>query len=105
MIAAPCALAPSSHHRFQPDRQSQNNVPPELPSFSNAELACGFLQTGEKNSAENHRLRVPANVTKQRALDWLQKGCDEYSDHVLNMGQDPVYDPLRSAPRFVGMLR
>jgi serine/threonine-protein kinase len=42
---------------------------------------------------------------KKRALEWLRKGYDERSDHVLAMSVDPIYDGLRSDPRFVEMLR
>jgi tetratricopeptide (TPR) repeat protein len=42
---------------------------------------------------------------RERALSWLQNAYDEHSDHVLAIGVDPAYDPLRSDPRFVKMLR
>jgi serine/threonine-protein kinase len=42
---------------------------------------------------------------RERALAWLQKSYDEHSDHVLAIGADPAYDPLRSDPRFIKMLR
>ncbi len=40
-----------------------------------------------------------------RALEWLRKGYDERSDHMLSLGVNPIYDGLRSDPRFVEMLR
>jgi tetratricopeptide (TPR) repeat protein len=42
---------------------------------------------------------------KERALTWLRKAYDQRSDHVLILGVDPIYDPLRSDPRFIEMLR
>jgi adenylate cyclase len=42
---------------------------------------------------------------RDRALTWLQKAYYEHSDHVLAIGVDPAYDPLRSDPRFIQMLR
>lgn len=42
---------------------------------------------------------------KEKALDWLQKTFDEHSDHILIVGQEPVYDPLRAEPRFQAILR
>ncbi len=39
------------------------------------------------------------------ALQWLRKSYDEHSDHILGVGADPVYDPLRADPRFQEMLR
>jgi hypothetical protein len=42
---------------------------------------------------------------RDRALAWLQKSYDEHSDHVLAISMDPAYDPLRSDPQFIKMLR
>src|SRR5262245_5335673 len=42
---------------------------------------------------------------RDRAITWLQKAYDEHSDHVLSIGVDPAYDPLRADPRFIKMLR
>jgi TolB-like protein/Flp pilus assembly protein TadD len=42
---------------------------------------------------------------KDRAFEWLRKAYEERSDHLLNIGVDPVYDPLRSDPRFIELLR
>jgi len=42
---------------------------------------------------------------KDRAPEWLRKGYDERSDHVLGLGVNPIYGSLRPDPRFVGMPR
>lgn len=42
---------------------------------------------------------------KDQAFVWLRKAYDEHSDHLLTIGADPVYDPLRSDPRFNELLR
>jgi len=42
---------------------------------------------------------------KERALALLRQAYDEHSDHVLSLGIEPIYDPLRSDPRFIEMLR
>ena len=42
---------------------------------------------------------------KDRAFEWLRTAYEERSDHLLNIGVDPVYDPLRSDPRFTELLR
>jgi predicted Zn-dependent protease len=42
---------------------------------------------------------------KERALALLQHAYAERSDHVLRLGIDPIYDGLRSDPRFIEMLR
>jgi tetratricopeptide (TPR) repeat protein len=40
-----------------------------------------------------------------QAFAWLRKAFDERSDHILVLGIDPIYDPLRSDPRYVQLLR
>jgi serine/threonine-protein kinase len=42
---------------------------------------------------------------KDRAFEWLRTAYEERSDHLLSIGVDPVYDPLRSDPRFTELLR
>jgi len=40
----------------------------------------------------------------ERALDWLQKGLEERSYWMVFLKMDPVYDPIRSHPRFKELL-
>jgi len=42
---------------------------------------------------------------KARALQWLEKACDERSVSVPNISADPIWDTLRSAPAFKHLLR
>ena len=42
---------------------------------------------------------------KDQAFGWLQKACSEHSSAVTALKVDPVYDPLRSDPRFQDLLR
>jgi serine/threonine-protein kinase len=42
---------------------------------------------------------------RENSLTWLRKAYDERSDHALGIGVDPAYDPLRSDPRFIEILR
>jgi hypothetical protein len=42
---------------------------------------------------------------KDRAFEWLRKAYEERSDHLLSIGVDPVYEPLRSDPRYIELLR
>jgi hypothetical protein len=44
-------------------------------------------------------------VDKDEALTWLRKAYGRHSDHSLIIGVDPAYDPPRSDPRFIEMLR
>jgi len=41
----------------------------------------------------------------ETALDWLQKGLEERSHWMVFLKEDPVYDPLRTHPRFSELLK
>jgi hypothetical protein len=40
-----------------------------------------------------------------RAMDWLERAYEAHTPTVLGVASDPVYDPLRSDPRFQDLLR
>jgi TolB-like protein/DNA-binding winged helix-turn-helix (wHTH) protein/Tfp pilus assembly protein PilF len=42
---------------------------------------------------------------KQRVLELLQKAYSEHSNVVMQIKVDPIYDPMRSDPRFEDLLR
>jgi TolB-like protein/DNA-binding winged helix-turn-helix (wHTH) protein/Tfp pilus assembly protein PilF len=42
---------------------------------------------------------------KDEAFNWLQKAYSEHSNAVTTLKVDPIYDPLRSDPRFQEVLR
>jgi hypothetical protein len=42
---------------------------------------------------------------KDRVLDLLQQAYSEHSDAVVQIKVDPMYDPVRSDPRFKDLLR
>jgi len=41
----------------------------------------------------------------ETALDWLQEGLEERSYWMVFLKEDPVYDPIRSHPRFSELLK
>jgi Tfp pilus assembly protein PilF len=41
---------------------------------------------------------------KKQALDWIERGVGERSSSLVYLKVDPVYDPLRSEPRFQAVL-
>lgn len=41
---------------------------------------------------------------RDRAFEWLQKGYEDRSDHLLWLGVDPTFDSIRSDSRFVDLL-
>ncbi|MGE0129753.1 MAG: protein kinase [Blastocatellales bacterium] len=40
-----------------------------------------------------------------QALEWLQKAYDRHSDYLVVLKVEPLFDPLRSDPRFTKLLR
>jgi hypothetical protein len=40
-----------------------------------------------------------------KAFEWLRKGIEERSYWIVFLKMDPVYDEIRSDPRFVNLLR
>jgi tetratricopeptide (TPR) repeat protein len=41
---------------------------------------------------------------KECALQWLERGCGQRDISLAALGVHPVYDPLRSEPRFKALL-
>jgi hypothetical protein len=39
------------------------------------------------------------------ALDWLEKACDDRDPNMPYISCEPLFDPLRSEPRFQALLR
>ena len=42
---------------------------------------------------------------KDRAFDWLEKAYDERFNRLAYLKLDALWDPLRSDPRFIDLLR
>ena len=42
---------------------------------------------------------------KDRAFEWLEKAYQERSTHLVNLKVQPVFDPIRTDPRFADLLR
>ena len=49
--------------------------------------------------------RQGEDVLHQEAMHWLEKAFQERSGWMLHLKVDPRLDPLRSDPRFQGLLR
>ncbi|PYY09193.1 MAG: hypothetical protein DMG69_11495 [Acidobacteria bacterium] len=37
---------------------------------------------------------------RNQAFSWLQKSCQDRSEHMLYLKMEPLADPLRTDPRF-----
>jgi serine/threonine-protein kinase len=42
---------------------------------------------------------------KDRALEWLEKGCKQREVPLVSLNVHPLYDPLRGHPRFEKILK
>jgi tetratricopeptide (TPR) repeat protein len=42
---------------------------------------------------------------KDQVFEWLQKAYEEHSNFLIHLNSDPVYDSLRSDPRFQELIR
>ena len=50
--------------------------------------------------------RIYAGLGKSgRALEMLEKACQERDSHIIDLSYDPTFDSLRSTPRFAGLLQ
>jgi eukaryotic-like serine/threonine-protein kinase len=41
----------------------------------------------------------------EKAIDWLEKAYDEHDSGLVSLGVEPMFDPVRSDPRFQEILR
>ncbi|MFN7928435.1 MAG: hypothetical protein U0Y68_10895 [Blastocatellia bacterium] len=41
----------------------------------------------------------------EQAFVWMRKTYEERNDHLLHINANPIYDPLRTDPRFSELLR
>jgi hypothetical protein len=50
-------------------------------------------------------LRLDEFEAYDRALDWLEEAWDVHAPGLPSLGSDPLWNPLRSDPRFQDLLR
>jgi hypothetical protein len=66
-------------------------------------LAVRYLDSG-RGHAVGIALRYQDAGDNDRAIDWLEKAYEEHDPNLPYLG-NPLYDPLRSDPRFQELLR
>ena len=80
---------------------------------ADADHAVAKMEQWIKHEEKQHRpmdvaTLVPAYVAvgdKDKALECLEKGYAEHANPMTGLKVDPMYDPLRSDPRFQDLLR
>jgi len=97
--------------------------PIDLPVL-HALLGHAYAVAGRRLDATNELKKLQAEAAKKRyipaayfaiiwmglgnkneAFNWLERGYQERSEHVLYLGIEPLVDPLRSDPRFDSILQ
>lgn len=66
----------------------------------------------ELEGSSKHRYVSPLHIARiyaglrenDRVFQWLHKGYEDRSDHLLILGVDPSFDDVRSDPRFTNLL-
>ncbi|HUI76570.1 MAG TPA: hypothetical protein VLY24_01610 [Bryobacteraceae bacterium] len=82
-----------------------------------------FALSGDRASAEGVLAKLTARAAEvhtpstsfaivhmglgenDRALDWLERACEQHELPICTIKTHPVYDPLRTSPRFQAILR
>ena len=70
-----------------------------------AEDAQQINERGKYRSPVLIALPYAAAGDREAALSWLEKAVDEHAPWVPELKLEPVYDPLRSDPRFAALLK
>jgi TolB-like protein/DNA-binding winged helix-turn-helix (wHTH) protein/tetratricopeptide (TPR) repeat protein len=68
------------------------------------ELSLAKIERGYLFSYQMAKICVRLGQTDQ-AMKWLEEAYEERLDHLVLLKVDPLFDPLRSDPRFTDLLR
>jgi hypothetical protein len=64
------------------------------------------LQTQPKRFSKEHIAMIYTYLgEKKEALTWLERAYNEHSIYLIIFVFDPLFDPLRSEPRFQALLK
>lgn len=70
------------------------------------ELSEDWVRQNQSYVNPYYRARIYQRLgEKERALEWLEKAYGERSDHLVLLKVDPIFDELRTDPRFADLLR
>lgn len=60
---------------------------------------------GKKRVGVLRRTAPSGSRDKEQAFSWLDKAYEERSGYLMEIHLDPMFDPLRSDPRFPALVR
>ena len=69
------------------------------------ELRQKRLAEGKYQSPLNIALNYAFAGDDSEALDWLERAVDEHTPWLPELNIDPMWDAVRSQPRFVALLK
>jgi len=69
-----------------------------------ADILAARYEKGQYGSADGVARRYLDAGDKDRAIDWFYKAYEAHDSSLAYLGQ-PIWDPLRSNPRFQALLR
>jgi eukaryotic-like serine/threonine-protein kinase len=104
-----------------PELKKAIELLPGSPYFM-AQLGMAYAQSGDraqaqkvldqmKKSSSSHlpnysiAMVYATLADKEQTISWLKKGYEERNDDMIYMKIEPVFDPLRSEPRFQDLIR
>jgi hypothetical protein len=81
-----------------------------VPALVSARKRDGFCNSSPIPRRTGTRPRSPSHGScglgeNDQALNWLEKAYEERFNRLAYLRRKPVWDPLRSDPRFVDLLR
>ena len=75
--------------------------------MSSLTLVCPMQKRGKQKYVSPYDLAVlyTGLGEKDRAIEQLNKAYDDRAGWIINLKVEPLFDPLRSDPRFADLLR
>jgi hypothetical protein len=70
-----------------------------------AEYAQQLNERGKYRSPLLIGIAYAAAGDREAALNWLSKAVDEHAPWLPELKLEPMYDPLRSDPRFIALVK
>ena len=103
---------------FEKARRFAGNTPTLIAALGHTQALAGRTEEANRSLEQLHSLAegryVPSTsfaivhlglADHSRALDWLERACDQREVPLTLIGVHPLYDPLRTEPRFQALLK
>jgi tetratricopeptide (TPR) repeat protein len=116
-------FARSMYEEALEEFQKENQLQPDMPGISNALIVFTYMQMGKKELArkfldriieQSKRLYIPPSFLaslyfaigdKDKGFEFLNKAYEQQDCWIVTIKLGPVYETVRSDPRYVAMLK